>query len=378
MAAKPVLVLSSDWHLSILSWKKHPNIARDSYYSLSQIVDLAIELNVPLIGAGDLFDKKLPPSESVIHCCNEMKRLAQAGLNMFYVQGQHEMEHKPWLSLCDNAVHLRSFGHGTGVKYFDIQGLKVCGMDIEFNPEVFNIKLKELHSDALREKHDLFVTHQVWGDFVKKSVEPYLLKNATFAKVLYTGDFHGSAVLNIDGTTCVSSGSINMQANNEPPYKTVFVLYDDLSLKEVDIKTRPFIHFEVKNDEALKYVMDTDKTELLKQWKHKNLPTEIRTPLIVIKYQNDIPNAYASLEEKFRDWNYELNGLDFSSTEMTMAADRAELRTLIDISDCVSQFVPPDSVTHSDAVRVFNSSDVESELKSMRKEHLEKGVSHVS
>jgi hypothetical protein len=169
-----------------------------------------------------------------------------------------------------------------------------------------------------------------------------------------------------------------MQANNEPPYKTVFVLYDDLSLKEVDIKTRPFIHFEVKNDEALKYVMDTDKTELLKQWKHKNLPTEIRTPLIVIKYQNDIPNAYASLEEKFRDWNYELNGLDFSSTEMTMAADRAELRTLIDISDCVSQFVPPDSVTHSDAVRVFNSSDVESELKSMRKEHLEKGVSHVS
>ena len=373
MAAKPVMVLSSDWHLSMLSWKKHPNIVGDSYYSLSQLVDMAIDLNVPLVGAGDLFDKKHPPSESVFHCCKEMRRLADAGLKLFYVQGQHELEPVPWLSLCDNAVHVHSFGHSTGLKYFDIGGLKICGMDIEFSKETFLVQLAALHADAQQSKHDLFITHQVWADFVKQSCEPYLLKYATFAKMVYTGDFHGRAILDVDGTVCVSSGSIAMQAINEVPYRTAFVLFDDMSLQEFDLKTRPFIKLEIKTEEALSLLLSSDKEELVKGWRHTDLPVGLRTPLVSVKYQNDLPNVYDSLKSKFCDWNHDLSGLDFSSAELLVVADKTELRELIDISECVSQFAAADTVTHSDAVRIFNSSDVVSELSSMRKEHINQG-----
>lgn len=380
MAAKPVMVLSSDWHLAPLSWKKHPRITKDAYHSLSQIVDLAINLNVPLIGAGDLFDVKTPPAESVIHCHNEMEALAKAGLNMYYVQGQHEMSDPPWLTLCKNAIHIDSFVDNPETpKIFDINGISVCGMDICQSPLNFSLLLNRLIDAAPKDKFDLYVTHQVWGDFIKKGDEPYLLKNANFAKVVYTGDFHKDLILNVNNTVCISSGSINMQANNEPPVKRVFVLNDDLSVTDHYLKTRPFVCLEIKTEDHFKFVMDTDKEALISDWDFNGIPEEIRTPLIVIKYQNTITNAFFSLKDKFKDWNHEINPTDFSSVEMTASVERREIRELVDIGDCVAKCgVSPDCVTYADALRIFNSSDVESELKIMRSEHLEKGADNVS
>lgn len=379
MSAKPIMVLSSDWHLNPQSWKKHPRIVKDSYYSLSQIVDLSIALNVPLIGAGDLFDVKTPPSESVLACYKEMTRLKDAGLSVYYVQGQHEFADEPWMLLCENAVDIDSFKNNPDdPRIFEINGISVCGMDICQSPLNFGIRLGKLIEKAGNNKFDLFVTHQVWGDFIKKSEEPYLLKNATFAKMVYTGDFHKDLIIDVNGVTCVSSGSINMQANNENPNKRVFVLNDDMSLTSYWLKTRPFVSLEIKTEQAFKFVMDSDKDALLKDWDLEGLPEHIATPLIVIKYQNNINNAFFALKDKFKDWNNEINPIDFSSVEITAAVERREIRDLVDIGDCISKCVSPTCVTYSDALRVFNSSDVEAEIKIMREEHLKKGASDVS
>ena len=148
MPVTPLMVLSSDWHLSPFSWKKHPNVHRDSYYSLQQIVDLCIQLNVPLIAAGDLFDIKHPPSESVVFCVEQMARLQRVGLPVYYIQGQHELSEIPWISLCPNATHIDSFKSDLNFKTFDIQGLRVAGQDIEFSGARFSDQCREMHAQA--------------------------------------------------------------------------------------------------------------------------------------------------------------------------------------------------------------------------------------
>jgi predicted phosphodiesterase len=370
MAAEPILVLSSDWHLHPLPWKRHPLIKHDSYYSLSQIVDLAIHLRVPLVGAGDLFDVNRPHSESVVFCSEQMQRLAAFDLPMYYVQGQHEYQTPTWLSLCPNAVHIDSKLADGPTKVFNIKGLKVIGMDIVFNGAEFQSHCYRLKEEAGLNKFDLFVTHQVWGDFIHKRDPAFMLQNATFAKIIYTGDFHKKEVIEIDGTFCLSSGSINMQANNESPHKSVFILYDDLSFTEHPIKTRPFANFEIRTEADLERLVSSDKAKMLEEWPYDNLPEHIGRPLVCIKYQNTLKNAFAALSEKFKDWSYDINPTDFSSNEMTAAVERKQIKDLVDIRDCVAQFASADSKVHSDAVRVFNSSHIEQELDNMRKEHL--------
>jgi hypothetical protein len=369
------MVLSSDWHLSPFSWKKHPNVHRDSYYSLQQIADLCIQLNVPLIAAGDLFDIKHPPSESVVFCVEQMARLQRVGLPVYYVQGQHELSEIPWMSLCPNATHIDSFKADLNFKTFDIQGLRVAGQDIEFSGARFSDQCREMHAQAGSDKFDLYVTHQVWADFIKKSDESFMFKHATFAKVVYTGDFHKTEVLNIDGTDCLSSGSINMQATNEPPHKFVFILNSDLSWTQYRLKTRPFALFELRSEKYFNALMDVTNEELLAEWPHKDLPEHIATPLVCVRYQNNIPNAYDLLCNKFQSWNYEIIPTDFNSSEVTAAVERKHIQELVDISECVSQTGFSEStVAHKDAVRIFNSGNVEHELLEMRKEHLEGAV----
>lgn len=372
MAAKPILVLSSDWHLNPLSWKRHPKIKGDSYYSLRQIVDTAIELQVPLIGAGDLFDVKTPPSESVIVCCREMERLAKENLSMYYVQGQHEYAEQPWLTLSPNAVHIDSFKYQTNgdPQVFDVAGLRLVGMDISMSPVEFSIQCAKLHMLARSKgEFDMFVTHQVWADFIKKRDPVFMFEKALFSKITYTGDYHKLEALDVQGMLCLSSGSINMQANNENPIKEIFILHDDLSVTKKTIKTRPFMSFELKTGFELNKLLNTPNSTLLAAWPHQ-VPEEFSTPLVSVKYQNNLTNAFDSLTEKFKEWNYDLSPTDFFSVEMTAATDRKEIKDIVNVTDCVSQFVPVDSTAYKDAVRVFDSTDVEAELAAMRKEHL--------
>ena len=88
---KPIAVVTSDWHIALNAWKKLPDIKGDAEFSLRQIVDAALALNVPIIAAGDLFDVKHPDSYTVNVTAKHMARLHSAGLKCFYVQGQHEM-----------------------------------------------------------------------------------------------------------------------------------------------------------------------------------------------------------------------------------------------------------------------------------------------
>ncbi len=374
MSAKPVAVLSSDWHLLPGAWKKYPRVTKDAYCSLSQIVDLTIELDVPLVGAGDLFDNKTPPSESVVFCSQQMKRLQDNNLKVYYVQGQHEESTPTWMSLFPNTVHIDSFLTGKAQLFELFGGMTVCGMDIEKTAEGMDEKtkaMKALKSGQL----DLFITHQIWGDFIKKGqLDSFKLRTVDFFKMVYSGDCHEYIVdTHIENCIALSTGSTCMQAVNESPCKKVNVLFDDLSFKSYELITRPFKLLTVKTKEHLDYILDTPKENILGVSDFEAIPEEIRKPLVIVRCNNKLQFAFSRLVEKFAEWHSEVTPVNFDSAEVVKAlSGDQEVEETVDVTECIHTAVgSKDTQLYKDSVRLFFSADVKQELEVMRSEHLE-------
>src|SRR5690242_13525682 len=97
---KPLCIGSSDWHLERHAWVRYPELAGDAYYGLKQIIDVCVDRQLPLLAAGDLFDKTFPDSRSVSFAMKQMDRMKDSKLPVFFTQGQHEMaKDNPWLGL---------------------------------------------------------------------------------------------------------------------------------------------------------------------------------------------------------------------------------------------------------------------------------------
>jgi hypothetical protein len=378
--ARPVCLLTSDWHLSPLVMKKLPNVKYDSYYALEQIVDKTLEYNVPLVAAGDLFDVDNPPAESVRYCSKQMRRLQDKGLKVYYVQGQHEYATTPWMGLFDNAVHMHCEKDGEFIG-MDVNGISMLGMDIQKNGSQFAVDCARLNAKHASHKYDVFVTHQVWGDFVKKADDNIMLRRVQFARMVYTGDYHKFEVRNVSGMPCLSSGSTCIRATNEPPEKKIFVLYDDLSFVDIPINSRPFFQFSVKSTTDLDFIHNLSLEQLYASWPCRNLPEHIREPLVHVKYQTNLLRAHEVIRDKFgiAGWHLDMSPVDFNSIEIIAAAERQGMSSVVTVQDCLDSLaIDPESEMYKDAIRLYEASNVNDEIRNMREEHLEKGATNVA
>lgn len=369
MPSKPIAVLSSDWHLLPAAWKKYPAIRGDAYYSLQQIVDLAVSLEVPLVAAGDLFDNKTPDSLSVSICLHEMRKLASAGQKVYFIQGQHELSDPPWMTLFDNAVNIHSFDSYGAVSPIEINGLRCCAMDIA-KPSYFVACLESAHAYAQNHgTFDLFITHQVWKDFTINTSSEFSLDAVKFCKILYTGDYHRYVDSNFGKVRVLSTGSTCMQSHDENPRKFVIILNDDLSITKYSLKTRPCFSESIEDHESLQRFLDRNLQVVLDNWPIKDLPEVITKPLIKIKYNRNLPNCHSLLTDKLGDWVYELVSTDFDHERMVSDPNGRGEMAAIDIAECVSKFTD-DPNTYKDVIRVYGSENVSLELTSMKEEHL--------
>src|SRR4051812_41387979 len=85
----PMLALTADWHVSTGAWRSK-GVCGDSYHSLRQVVDYCLEHNIPLIGAGDLYDTDDPDPGSVSFVHSQIDKLAAVYCGCYYTVGQHE------------------------------------------------------------------------------------------------------------------------------------------------------------------------------------------------------------------------------------------------------------------------------------------------
>lgn len=348
----PIAVISSDWHVALNAWKKYPEIRGDAEFSLSQIVDISTALNVPLIAAGDLFDVKNPDSYTVNVTARQMKRMLEANLPVFYVQGQHEMASPTWFSLFEGCKHVHD-------KTFEISGIKFYGYDY-FLPKSFD------DSYVRFKPADVLVTHQVWSELLPRHGQIHccsyslIAQNNTY-KAIISGDFHSHFTTNIENTSCtfVSPGSICLQDMNEPANKSVWVMTENYEFISVPIKSRKVISANIKSDNDLNTVvsMSSGLSE------DTDIPNGIGKPILRIKYNTDIKNVFAAVTNAYKGKAH----LDFKPIIDEVEEEPVDVQDIsiksssADEAFCESlqHFFPGDNRGSNDVIRLWKTNTLD-------------------
>jgi DNA repair exonuclease SbcCD nuclease subunit len=362
----------------------------DSYHSLAQIVDHCIENQLPLIAGGDLFDKPDPDPVSVNVMCREMDKMQEAGLPVYFTQGQHERARRDlgedygrpeWMRVHPWPTHVHE-------QTFKIDGATFYGIDWTPKEHI------EEAFDNIPDEASVLVAHQVWSEFmggwIPSECELSMLSvRAPQIKYVLTGDFHehtveyypptGEPVPTDPPITMYSPGSISMRSIAEPSSKFFYhfasgdIKRTPYGGKHVNLETRHLEEFELEDEGDLQDfeagVIDNHVREYLDA-----LPEVIAKPLIRVKYHDDIPDVYDRIRGAVGDQAYLFTSPVAAEQDSPEVEDQAR-RDVIDqgLAGALGLVVDPDSEEYQTATRLLSSSgitDLQQLLLTMCREHM--------
>lgn len=289
---QPLFVFCADLHLEDGAWSSRPGIYGDAYYSFEQIVDYCIEHKLPLILGGDILEKKQNLARPIAKLCHGLTRMQNANVLAYYIQGNHEFDRNaPWLSVHPWPIHL----HDTGVMFGDFN---VYGLDWHPKGEI-----QEAFQTLVPEDTDILITHQVWKDFMGEIGRTECeLTDVHHARVVLAGDFH--VTKDVQGVNAqgrpirmFSPGSTAMQDMSESPDKFFFVVGAEggnIVVEPVQLKTRRFANYVVKDIETLDRLCAGQLVKDI-QAMNADLPPDIAKPLIRIRFDKRLPDAFLRL-----------------------------------------------------------------------------------
>lgn len=291
---KPIAVVFGDAHLQRGAWAHRP-IRDDSFYSLTQILETAVEKEVEaVLGLGDLIDVHLPKSETLVPASWLVRtKLKPAGIPLYYIQGQHEKSETPWLSICENA-------HWVDQKEVSLKGRNFWGLDYRSGPE-FEKAVKGIPAHC-----DVLLAHQPWAEVMgmERSEARCELLPEHVTTVL-SGDFHKH--MKIEGSnsagdpvSLVFTGSTCMQSIDEEHEKRFYLLYEDLSLQSIKLKTRPVLETEIlfdKDDlDEFLHVAGDELEKMQKEALELGIPEQITKPICYVHYDASLSDFHEKVK----------------------------------------------------------------------------------
>lgn len=363
---------TADLHLQPNAWANRPEIRGDAYESLRQIVDYCITHDLCLLIGGDAFDRRRPDSESLVASyIREMKRMADACLNVFYIQGDHDFAEVPWLAAAAPwATHL----HGIS---FTIGGYRIRGID--WTPkERLAEELAKLTPDDR-----IVMMHQRWDELQGIGSTDGSVSQIPYAHVLLTGDYHGHRYpemirgepRNAQGEPLkiYSPGSTCMQAIDEQPEKFFFVFDEHLGCTSIPLLTRNCRSYRLESPEHLdnmvRYLEGDFLSEItIASWLN---PREWK-PLLRIQYRDDIPNAYTRLLQAAGNKCHLFLDPQRVVQEIVINEQAAPEGAFDTLVTAVDQLAANDEDVRTGVRRLLESKDQPVELGTMREEFFAK------
>lgn len=367
MPKQAIAVLSADWHLDRAgrgAWRRYPDISGDSFYSLEQIVDLCRDRELPLLAAGDLFDSHdQDDSSAVKFAVGEMQRMADRELPVLYIQGQHErVRSAPWLSLSPwpQYAHRQIWKIPTDSEliYYGITFTRKDDLQAEF--------------DQVPPDTDVLMMHQVWVDFMGEHIGGECrFADVPHAKLLLTGDFHKHKVVKTTGAsgqklTVVSPGSTCLRSLDEDPDKAVFILYDDLSVESVPLRTRRLYRRKLNCDDELGELLTEIEDGAFVQDPY--LAVAIVKPILEVVYDSAIPNVSKHLTALSDAFHLILKPFRNDGFEYDELPGKIELKRGLEGN--LKSRLTPDSPEFSLASRLLQSDNPAQTLTEIEKETL--------
>jgi hypothetical protein len=286
MSVKPVRVIAADFHLRERAWERYPGLEGDSYYGLSQVVDVCVSRGLSLVGLGDLFDERRPSPRSMVVAQLAVEKMRQADLDFWYLRGNHDMTDPAWLSLFPHAVPL-------GGCCYEAGGLLFAGLDYQprdlFLPELCD--MLNVYSRV-----DVLCCHQAWRELSGGRCDA-AVSDLFGVRCLASGDLHRSVIathLDSSGLPVVvlSPGALCLQAIDEPDEHYCLVLYDDLSVERVKLRSRPVVRLAIDSTAALGEAISTLPARLAVD---ESLPPGISKPIVDVRLSPGVPDAHSVL-----------------------------------------------------------------------------------
>lgn len=338
---KPVAVVFADAHLCSRTWK-HRQIFGDCEFAFQQVIDYAIEHNLPVVGAGDLIDKRVNESAPIVFLKEQLAKLEEADLRFLFLQGQHELDRVPWFQLGNNTehIHCKEFMLGDSLKCYGI----------DFSPsDVFQKLLLEVPADT-----DVLFSHQVYADFMGSVTLPQgEFADIPYVKTLITGDFHKhvyDVYRNKDNEDLrvFSPGATHKRNISEPSEHYFGVLMENGAVLSVPLSSRHYEEYNLLTEEDIDRFM-SDVSSYVKYASEKAirlcLPPELETPLWRITYSADFNNIPRRVEEAVGDkahlfWN-EIPKKREDKQRVNVKATFAS-NTFVTMNDLLPDAVDPD------------------------------------
>lgn len=295
--SKPIAVVAADCHLDHLIWRSRPEIYGDSHFAFKQLFALAITKKLPLILAGDIVETlpvDSPNSETIKVLRESLLAAARAGVGVYYVSGQHDQAKLSWVAACGGPP-MPPMG----------SPVELGGKRFAFIPWLPSRLLHAAVEAVDEAKPDVVVCHQVWQEMMGgESAEGRLAWFKTPSLVI-SGDYHRQLVKRVkrDGLpdlVAVSPGATHMRKLNEPVRHVAAILYDDLQLKWVQLRSRRVLTTELTDEPSYARLikgLQAGIDDAMQKAREHSLPSELMTPLLIVRDSSGVARGEARIRE---------------------------------------------------------------------------------
>ena len=277
-------IFCADLHMSTVGFR--PQIpAEDGFLALNNLVDVVLELRLPMVIGGDIFDVSKPPPWVINQTCRILSKVVDSGL--YFIQGNHDKHlGEAWLDGLKGAVRL-------GAQPTEVSGHQLVGIDACSSQYLLE-QVEELPSEVEIVCHQAFRQGLGFDGSWNADLDD---KPWHRFKNIWVGDLHHSQVLfdKKKRVQAVYPGSIWPRSVSEADCASYAIVGDKLDKKghyEVEIRQlprRPIIQVSITSEEKLEELLEDEAFMLsICRDTYQELPEWLRKPVIYIKYYKDI------------------------------------------------------------------------------------------
>ncbi len=349
---RPLFCFTADTHLDICRSVRHPAMRGDSRFAFSQIVTYCVEHSLPLLLGGDIFDKPRPDPGTVRFALDELRRMQTAGLPVYFVQGDHDIDPvQPWPALSDASTHL----HQRVVNFPG--GIVVWGQD--FVPRAHAAEAFGM----VPETANVLLTHISWSDLRRIGATHADLTMVPHVHHVLTGDYHVACDVTATGASgqtiiAISPGSTNSRALNEPTEKSFVVVGLDgstrMTWRRVPLRSRRQLDVVINTADDLEQVIRQAGTWLAAAYA-ADLPEELRKPVVWAKFRDDIPDAYVRLAAAFGTDAFLFVDPQHVETVIQVDASSVVSESLTGLREAIGILRPERDRVYADACRLLDA-----------------------
>ena len=262
------------------AWVGIPEITGDAIHALTRTVDMCVRDRAPLLAAGDIFDGPDPEPVALADVYDQLHRLGNAGLAIYYILGNHDRG-RDWLRpLGPMAINV------SGISTRLSTGPTITGLSCISTVDIFILELSKLA------KTDIGLYHQCWQELV--SAGSFSLKQIPTHKISICGDIHTNCVLDKPefSHTIISPGPLSPQSIAEFEPTKIYAIVSDtahnLSFREILIPGRNYIRYELTGPEDADLII----TKLAAQKPTPSLPKNLSKPFVCIRLSGTVPTGF--------------------------------------------------------------------------------------